>query len=276
MDSPTKNVTDYFVDEAGDGVLFGRMGRELIHEIDSRKFFFLGMISCTDPVSLAQSIEDLRKSVLSNPLYSSIPSMQAEAKKTAKFFHAKDDHPEIRAKVFELLVGEDFKFFGVVKDMRSVLDYVRRRNKMDGDHHYHPNELYDLMVRMLFKQRLHKEDHYTIYFARRGKRDRTKALRNQLEKTRQDFLNEHALDLNPTLDIVPCNSWDQPCLQVADYCLWALQRCYEKFEDRFLKSIWSKVSLIRDVDDPDSKGYGIYLSRRGDPPDPQKIKNRWV
>jgi len=32
-------------------------------------------------------------------------------------------------------------------------------------------------------------------------------------------------------------------LQVADYCLWALQRLFAKGEDRFLSLIWPKVGL---------------------------------
>lgn len=84
--------------------------------------------------------------------------MQEVAGKTARSFHAKDDHSEIRSKVFELLVEIDFKFFAVVKDMRSVREYVRQRNTMHAGYRYNPNELYDLTVRMLFKNRLHQED----------------------------------------------------------------------------------------------------------------------
>lgn len=64
---------------------------------------------------------------------------------------------------------------------------------------------------------------------------------------------------------------------VADYCMWALQRCYETGENRFLNAIWPKVSIIQDVDDPEgAAGYGSFLSRKGAPPDPEKIKRRWI
>ncbi len=147
---------------------------------------------------------------------------------------------------------------------------------MHADYRYRPNELYDLTVRMLFKQRLHTQDHYRITFARRGKSDRTKSLKEQLEHTRQAFLLKHGLQHEPTLEIVPAYPWDQPCLQIADYCLWALQRCYERHEPRFLHALWPKVSLIHDVDDPLGKKYGTYLSRETPPPDPEKIKCRWI
>jgi len=98
-----------------------------------------------------------------------------------------------------------------------------------------------------------------------------------LEQTRTQFLAERGLAATATLEIMPAYPWEQPGVQVADYCLWALQRCYEKHEARFLNAIWSKVSLVHDVDDPNgAAGYGSYLSRKGSPPDPEQIKNRWI
>ena len=34
--------------------------------------------------------------------------------------------------------------------------------------------------------------------------------------------------------------------------------------------------IIRDVDDPAGKRYGTYLTRESQPPDPEKIKSRWI
>jgi hypothetical protein len=270
-------LATYHVDEAGEGVLFGTMGRSRLVEEGASKFFMLGMVRCVRDAEAVTALSELRRSLLVNPLYASINSLRPEAKKTARSFHAKDDHSEIRAKVFELIISLDFQFFAVIKDMRSVLEYVKRRNRNDDSYRYHPNELYDLTVKMLFKQRLHSEDHYRITFARRGKSDRTTALMQNLHETRARFLEEHSMDHDPTLEIIPAYPWEQECLQITDYCLWALQRCYERGEDRFLKAIWPKVSLIRDVDDPSTgKGYGTYLSKKGAPPDPEKIKSRWV
>lgn len=59
-------------------------------------------------------------------------------------------------------------------------------------------------------------------------------------------------------------------------CLWAVQRCYEKQESRFLNALWPKVSLIHDVDDRTGADYGRYLTRKDQPPDPEEIKSRWI
>lgn len=266
----------YFVDEAGDGVLFGPKGRNRLMDPGAPQYFMLGMVQCANISDTEKRLDSLRAEILSNPLYSSIPSVQPEQKKTARAFHAKDDHPEIRAKVFELVTQIDFKFFAVIKDMHQVLEYVQSRNQMDSNYRYHPNELYDFTVRMLFKERLHKHDHYQICFARRGKSDRTKVLQQELTKAKQKFLSERDLEHDSILQITPRFPWQSPCLQLVDYCLWALQRCYEKHESRFLQAIWPKVSLIIDADDPNGKSYGTYLTRKSLPPDTQKIKNRWV
>lgn len=278
-DSPSSGPVGvtYFVDEAGDGVLFGPRGRDRLKDEDAPQFFMLGMVQCATDAEVSAQLADLRASLQANPLYASIFSLKPAAQKTARAFHAKDDHPEIRSKVFELLTGLDFKFYAVIKDMRKVAEYVQRRNQMDGTYRYHPNELYDLTVRMLFHERLHTNEHCKVVFARRGNSDRTAALRAQLEHTRQEYLAKRAITAATTLEILPAYPWEQAGVQVADYCLWALQRCYEKHEARFLHALWSKVSLIQDVDDPAAKAnYGSYLRRKDSPPDPQKIKSRWI
>ena len=274
--SLTQGTVTYYVDEAGDGVLFGPRGRNRLADKDAPRFFMLGMVCCAADQEIDHQLTVLRTELLKNPLYESIPSMRPEARKTAHTFHAKDDHPEIRSKVFELLTTLDFKFFAVIKDMSVVRDYVDRRNRMESTYRYHPNELYDLLVRMLFKQRLHQAMHYRVVFARRGKSDRTESLMRQLEHARKRFLDEHKIEKSATLEIIPSHPWEQSCLQVADYCLWALQRCYERYESRFLRALWPKVSLIHDVDDKSKTEHGAYFSRRGHPPDPEKIKNRWI
>lgn len=266
----------YYVDEAGDGVLFGPKGRNRLGDPEAPQYFMLGMVRCSCDAEAAAALEKLRKELVVHPLYRSIYSLQPAAQKTFRAFHAKNDHLEIRAKVFEMLLTLDFKFYAVIKDMRKVLSYVEDRNRMHANYRYHPNELYDLTVRMLFKQRLHEHDHYRICFARRGKSDRTQALLDHLEQARQKFLAEQNLQHESKLEILPAYPWEQPCLQIADYCLWALQRCYERHEARFLHALWPKVSIIHDVDDPHGKRYGTYMTREGPPPDPEKIKIRWV
>lgn len=121
---PLATSLTYYVDEAGDGVLFGPKGRDRLSDADAPKFFLLGMVRCDSDEGVARSLAELRARLLANPLYATILSMTPEAQKTARVFHAKDDHAEIRSKVFELITALDIKFYAVIKDMRAVRDYV--------------------------------------------------------------------------------------------------------------------------------------------------------
>ena len=49
-------------------------------------------------------------------------------------------------------------------------------------------------------------------------------------------------------------------LQVVDYYLWALQRMYERREDRFFESLRPAYRLIMDLDDTGSKPYGEWYT----------------
>ncbi|MBU2444697.1 MAG: hypothetical protein KJ666_03880 [Bacteroidetes bacterium] len=49
-------------------------------------------------------------------------------------------------------------------------------------------------------------------------------------------------------------------LQVIDYYLWAVQRLYEKKEDRFFKLLEKDYRLIMDLDDTRNKPYGEWYS----------------
>ena len=92
--------------------------------------------------------------------------MKPEARKTALMFHAKDDLPEVRREVFALLQKHEFHFLAVVRNKKKVLEYVRRRNILDLAYRYTPNDLYDYMVRVLFKNLLHKDERVVTAFLR--------------------------------------------------------------------------------------------------------------
>jgi hypothetical protein len=66
---------------------------------------------------------------------------------------------------------------------------------------------------------------------------------------------------NSPIEIVPSDSKSVVCLQVVDYFLWALQRLYEREEDRFLNPIGAKLGLIHEFDDTRSSGAGVFYSQ---------------
>ncbi|MCC5653508.1 hypothetical protein LC609_27690 [Nostoc sp. XA013] len=51
-------------------------------------------------------------------------------------------------------------------------------------------------------------------------------------------------------------------LQVIDYYLWAVQRCYERDDDQFFLPLANKYRLIMDLDDNRNKPYGEWYGDR--------------
>lgn len=252
----------YFVDESGDPTLFSSNGRPLIGTPGCSQFFILGLLEVGDPSGLEESLSALRSRLQSDPYFKGVPSMQPDARKTAIAFHAKDDLPEVRREVFGLLMNEDARFFAAVKSKKATLQYVRSRNRLDSTYHYHPNELYDYLVRCLFRDRLHQSDKCVITFARRGRKDRTQALRTALEAARKRFENKWGYVTTADVEVRSDAPQIHGGLQAVDYFLWALQRLYERGEDRYIGLLWPRVRLVRDIDDTRRAEYGAYYNKK--------------
>jgi hypothetical protein len=262
LDSARSESKFYFVDEAGDPTIFDSRGKVLIGNNGCSRFFALGLADIPDARKLSDDLGALRQRLLADPFFKGVPSMQAEGKKTALLFHAKDDLVEVRREVFALIQKHDIRFSAVVKDKVEVLEYVQRRNRTHPDYRYDPNELYDFIVRRLFRERLHKHGHYRVCIARRGNSDRTRALTYALEEARADFVRNRGADIIGRIEVVSSSPIREPALQAVDYFLWALQRTFERHEDRFLQYLWPQCSLVVDADDKRANEYGAYYTKR--------------
>jgi hypothetical protein len=261
--SQITGIRRYFVDEGGDGTLFSGSGKVIIGTEGCSRFFILGLLDVPDPLLLKQQLDDLRTRLLQDPYFKTVPSMQPQAQKTAIAFHAKDDLPEVRREVFALLrETKGLRYFAVVKDKWSVLDYVRQQNERTPGYRYNSNELYDYLTRRLFKNLLHKDSGYEIVFAKRGASDRTNALQAALKKARERFAQQWGIAANAPISVISSTPLQHAGLQAADYFTWALQRLYEKGEERYLSYLWSAVHLIQDIDDKRAAGYGVYYTQK--------------
>lgn len=249
----------YFIDEAGDGVLFNRRGKVIIGSEGNSKFFMLGLLHVEDPLLLDRKLRELRQEVLADPYFAGVPSLRPESKKTAVAFHAKDDLPEIRKQVFELLRNtEGLRFYALVRDKQSVLAEVRQLEARGSGYRYHPDKLYERMVPRLLRDRLHKADEIEIVFAQRGKKPRTQALKAAIETARKNFYRKHKIVSESMVTVTVGRPESYAGLQAVDYFLWALQRLYERGEDRYLRYLWHHVRLIVDADDRRKHNYGVY------------------
>jgi len=251
----------YYVDEAGDPTLFNRRGQVIVGGDGCSRFFMLGKLDVADPDGLGKPLQDLRRALLDDPYFRGVPSMSADRRKTARLLHAKDDVPEVRREVLNVLAGAQVRFYAVVRDKRVIAEKVLARNQT-SNYRYRPNDLYDSCVPRLFENRLHKDQAYRIVFARRGSSDRTEAFDRGLHKARERLRLKWGIESAAPIEIVPANPQAVTCLQATDYFLWATQRCFERAEHRYLDLLWDKVGLVIDWDDRRRNMAGEYYTRK--------------
>lgn len=206
----------YFVDEAGDPVLFTRGGRVAIGREGCSRYFALGLTWALDPAQLERDLASLRQDLLADRYFANVPSMQREAKKTAIFFHAKDDVAEVRREVFKVLLRHPLQFFAVYRDKESLLAEVRAQQATDPAYRYHQNHVYDRLVTRLTRERLHRDGGYSVQFARRGASDRTAALSAAMERARLDFATRWGITSEAPLAVAAGSPQDSAGLQATD------------------------------------------------------------
>ena len=224
----------YFVDEAGDTTLFGRHGKVLIGTEAVSRFFIVGRLEVDDTDALEADISALRAELLADPLLQAVPSMKADAGKTALFFHAKDDVPEVRHAVFKLLMRHDLRMSAVVKEKHHLLADVRGHEAANPKYRYKANghEIYDDLIARLFGRFGEFGVKREIMFAVRGNKPRTAALKAVLDDIDKGFESDFGFPPHGHTVVVSSTPAKSAGLQACDYLLWALQRFYERNEER--------------------------------------------
>jgi hypothetical protein len=246
----------YYIDEAGTPTLFGHRGK-IIVGLETSRYFILGKLDVGEPLALGQSLQELRQKLLADPYFKSVPSMQPGEGKTADAFHAKDDLAEVRDRVFHVLIEHDVRFSAVVRDKQCLVAEVQARNQIEPQYRYSENEIYDGLVSELFKMSFHQADHFELIFASRGEKDRSAAFRQALERAGQIYERNFGVKPTYTLNVTNSRPAQHPGLQAVDYFLWALQRFYERNEDRFWSFVWPKVRVVHDMDDTREHRFGM-------------------
>jgi hypothetical protein len=202
--------------------------------------------------------------------------MQAERGKTARAFHAKDDVPEVRREVFKLLNGFDIRFYGVVRSKSALLNYVRQRNEREPGYRYRGDELYDTLVEELFRRYHPLTDRLNICFAKRGNKSRTHAFHSAIERAEARFESDFGVRRSAAVSIAASTPPENTGLQAVDYCLWALQRYYERGEERYIELMWDKIVEIEDLDRVEGGRKGVvYNKKRPLVPNWRALERRW-
>lgn len=252
-------VAYFYVDEAGDLTLFGRRGKNLVGTEGVSKCFVVGMAHVANPRGFQDRLNRLRQDLLADPYLAQVPSMQPEARRTARFFHAKDDCAEVRQQVFRLLADWDIK---VQAGVRRKWDLAKEaRSARNAGRAWRGDSVYDHMVTTLFKGSLHKADRNEVTFARRGKSAREQALTKAIQHARSNFERDTGIPSDKATRIISTVPSESCGLQAIDYFLWALQRLYERGEARYFDYLAPHYRVIMDFDDKRSgKDYGTWYN----------------
>ena len=141
----------------------------------------------------------------------------------------------------------------LVNEAQSLFKYGR---KLRAD------DIYDDMVKRLFRNLLHGADSNDICFARRGKSERAEALTTAIHRAKENFNRKWRRQIDKPTHIWASFPSENTGLQVVDYYLWALQRLYESGEERFFRLLGQDYRLIMDFDDTRRKPYGEWYSDR--------------
>ena len=248
------NLITYYVDESGDLTLFNKKGEPVK---SSSKTLMLGLIKLKESTDFHDNFERFKKTILTNSKFRTFPSY----KKTKLQFHAKDDHIDIKKEVYNYIASLDFSVQVIVRRKAALIEQAKTQFGYNGQK-MGDKQIYDDLVKRLFDKNIHKADYYNIFFASRGKTFTNQSLKEALLNTRHRFCTKHFISSNSHFNVSCVKSSDYFGLQIIDYCLWALQRMYEKSEDTYFKIIHDKFKLIIDVDDKRIKGYGIFYNDR--------------
>lgn len=257
-----QSVLHYFVDEAGDPTLFNAKGRVIVGDEGCSRFFMLGKLEIEEPKVLSAQLTALRQDLLADPYFKGVPSMQPERKKTALAFHAKDDISEVRRAVYQVLLRAKVRFYAVVRDKSHLASYVQQRNAREPGYRYQENEQYDLLVKELFAKLHHMADEVHICYAKRGNKTRNAAFRAALEQAGNVFAKSFGFAHPAAQDVIPATPPNSLGLQAVNYYLWALQRFYERREDRFLDLIWPQVGEVHDMDRLENGHRGVFYTKQ--------------
>lgn len=218
----------------------------------------VGVAHMADPIGAGQALENLRNQLLADAYFKGVPSMQPEARKTAIYFHAKDDLPEIRREVFKLLPNLEVKVQVAIRRKTALVSFAKLLHA--AGKRLTEDLIYDDLIKRLFRNLLHKAAENRIVFARRGKRTRRIALERAIEKAKTNFEKKWKMLSRKPTSIVPEYSFSSAGLQIIDYYLWALQRVFELRQDRFFQLLRPGYRLIMDLDDKRNKPYGEWYT----------------
>ena len=247
-----------FIDEAGDMTFFsGKRGpkKSLIGDAGVSRCFIIGMVHVkADLTETRNRISEFCRMIDNNDFFQSFPSV---ADRTAKgwhgyYPHASKDPAELRYEFLKLM-REELDFSAQIVVGRKIPSVYLNK------HHSLQREFYaDLMSHLL--KYSHKIDPLILDIAERGSSTSNMNLQHAVDTARErsrrgtrtrEMTNDVRFNVQP--------DDHELLLAVTDYCLWCVQRVYERGDAKYYRLLSDKITLIHDVYDrsryAESKNY---------------------
>jgi hypothetical protein len=221
-----------FIDESGDPVFYGNRKKLIVGTTGFQPYLIIGMIETVDRKKLRKSVVKFMDNIKADNLYNTIPSVSNEK---GWHVHARGDHPEIRAKFFELLRNlEGYKAYIVIA--KKNLDIFNRK------HNNNPTEFYFDVLHHLLNGRLKDCNcFYNLYLSQRGNNS-LHHFHNAVAKT----LKKDEAKINGTIkyNLEVVQGKEMPEFSIIDYLIWAIQRKLLQQEGRYFESVKEKFETI--------------------------------
>lgn len=246
--SPTY-VYHRFLDEAGDTTFFGKGRTPIIGTTGVSNYFLLGMLSIHEPLDEVRlRVKKLHHDILSDPYLKPVASIQKKINKRGYYLHAKDDVPEVRKMVFELIVSVKCHFDAVICKKEYHV-YAKKHNE-------NQSEFYADMLSHLLQNSMTTHAKIVLNIAHRNRCTTHNNLQKGLDKAFLIAKNKSAARLR----LVDAHfniqyPTTEPIINLADYFLWALQRMVERGETRyydFLKGQMNNIINLQSNEDFDN------------------------
>lgn len=203
-----------FADEAG-CLTFNRSGH-------ASRFYII----CTvllDDVSVVKDLIDLRTRLVH------------EGVELGDYFHASEDKQAVRDAVYEVLLRHSFSVHAtIIEKSKATPSLCEDRSKFYGQAIYEHFKLAGLHIALL-------EHDALITLAALGTKKERAIFRNEVSEALQKTLphQKWKTDFQP--------SGSHPCLQLADYCAWAIQKKWERNDERSYELIKDRIAYEEDI-----------------------------
>lgn len=254
--SETIQTSHRFLDEAGDTTFYGKGKVIAIGQPGVSLAFSLGMTKFNSDLNvLRQSVVELQHSVEADEYLKVIPSVQKKIAKGGFYFHATDDPPEVRERMFKFIKIVDCSLEIVVgRKMPSL--FLRKHNGKES-------EFYADLLSHLVKTKLKQNQKLVLNIAERGPSTKNANLDLALQKAVDRFGKKWDVsEIRSKVVFNVQNPRTEPLLNVADYLCWAVQRVFERGEMRHYDFVREKVSLVVDLyDSANYEGSHNYYTR---------------